>query len=867
MTKYLKCLLLALLPSLLAAQEIVYHDASQEKALIDSYLEAFTNNNTIGMYYDSKHLIDRLFNSYQASVYQQALQYLDQRSSSYPQAVVVLSDNIQSYWDSHYLHGYLLGNAGDYGKLKFFSILGMVVGGVGLWKNPFASMGTLKSLNVLLPLAGGGIGYGVSFFRKPSSFPPEPQEFLRVAVSNQPLSYAQKRNNYLYRLFSVGGAIASGDIVFKKIANTKEPASGGGGLARIESKTSYTTAASNQLGLTEQSAKKASSITTDYSLFKPALGSWQEFRGWLIPALGALLGMYAVQELSYRALRLAEIKKVEQELRGGVSTLDYQAKIGDVEAAINTVQSINSSVLKLVTLYEMKHLQMIVDFETEFGKKASEIASTDDDIRLKVEQLVVELTDKLPAKLTKVLKRNNYRYADVGTIKHLQQLTYQEIITDQQLSQQPEVTAIVDSFTEERGVIRGDIDLESEFSSYLKLLLDDRYADAQITIAGGKLQNNIEILFQVASVFRQISNNQQFAFLDHFQHKMEAKFHNMSVMYKNFVSMLERNTILRQKKFSRTDLQATIATYLDYHQADSKANTGNDSVVSTHGGQLTSARSFARFLAEFIGKSDTKTYNALVLELLATYKEHPYQRPAIAILLDDIEEVSELHDKYYDSLIMSGIEGGFVGAFSLMGARALAKLIHIVGEDLGRGETFPVIKKLLGAHPWKQMGAVFSIGAGAGVSYHFIKKMLTHKIYPKQALFAEQKLITFNLAQETCLLNLDINNQLITDRQTINNYNSDQIQKQREILAAFFNRVQQIEQQLKHLNTHAPQLQINHYLPANYHDNTTVAEPCQVTATTNGYAVSITPLQEDLNYSKSTLNRQQRMLDKVEENR
>ena len=871
----IKYLVLIMFPTLLSAQTIIFDDASQEKALIDSYLEAFTNNNTIGSYYDSKNLIDRLFNHYQAGVYQQTLQYLDQQASSYPQAVIALVDNIQAYWDSHYLQGYLLSNAGDYGKLKFFSILGMVVGGVGVWKNPFASLGTLKSLNVLLPLAGGGAGsYAVNFFRKPLASPPEPQQFLRVATGNRQFSYAQKRNDYLYRLFSVGGAIASGNIIFKGIfkgnAEAKVTRKKSKALAVIDDSTGELlpseATSNNGAHQTRKGASKADDVN---SLFKPALNDWSKFKRWLAPAVGALFAMYTVNKATYYAMHLAEIKKLEHQLKENIAKIDYLVQIGDLEAVINTARLINVTVLKLVTLYEMEHLRMIVDFETDFGKEASKIAQTDNDVRLKIEELLVKLIDNLPAKLTRALNRDNYRYADVGTIKHLNQLTYQAIIDDQQLSQQPSVASIVNSFHEERVVARGDIDLNSEFASYLQLLLADRYADAQTTITDGKLQKNIEILFQVATVFKRLSDNQQFAFLNHFQYKLEAKFHNISLMYENFSSLLKRNAILREKKFSQTDLRATIMTYLDYYTTDSKTSNNSPTPVAVQGGQLTSTRSFARYLAEFIGKSDTKTYNILVLELLTIYKEQSDRREAVTVLLNDIEEVGKLHDSYYDSAIMSGIEGGFVGAFTLVGARALAKLVQIVGQDLDKLEGFPVVKRFLGVRPWEQMAVFFAAGIGIGVGYHYIKKeLLTHKIQPKPALFASQKLITFDLAQQVCLLNLEIEDKLITDQQTIKGYNGDQIQEQREMLATFVDRVQRIDQQIEHLTNRAPQLEINHYLqlPDN-HVNATVVESCQGTATVNGYAVSLSPLRQDLNRSKSILGQHQQTLDKIEKNR
>ena len=203
-----------------AQDNIVYHrDATQSKALIDTYLSAFEADDETQIYWQQKQIITYLFEAYDRQVYTATLHYLHSFENTHPDAVLALSDSLQAYWDSNYLQSYLVGSAAEYGKLKFLATLGIVGGGLGLLKNPLASFATIKGFNFLLPLAGGvGAYYAVEFFRQPlPDVPLEPQQVLSFASGERYFSYAQKRNDYLYRLFGVGIGLGSGEFIFKAL--------------------------------------------------------------------------------------------------------------------------------------------------------------------------------------------------------------------------------------------------------------------------------------------------------------------------------------------------------------------------------------------------------------------------------------------------------------------------------------------------------------------------------------------------------------------------------------------------------------------------------------------------------------------------
>ena len=241
MSRVLSIVLLWLIAPQLAAQDSVvqHRDATQNKALIDDYTAAFTAGDETQTYWLQRKITKHLFDAYDKEAYIETLHYLHSLENTYPDAVLALSDSLQAYWDSNYLQSYLVGSAAEYGKLKFLATLGLVGGGLGLLKNPLASSATLQGLNFLLPLAGGvGAYYAVEFFRQPlPDVPLEPQQVLSFASGARYFSYDQKRNDYLYRLFSVGIGLGSGEFIFKALGNDfsrrqREAAATGGQAAQ-----------------------------------------------------------------------------------------------------------------------------------------------------------------------------------------------------------------------------------------------------------------------------------------------------------------------------------------------------------------------------------------------------------------------------------------------------------------------------------------------------------------------------------------------------------------------------------------------------------------------------------------------------------
>ena len=300
-----------------------YADASQEKALVDDYLANFTAQ-AKPLVTEIK-LLQRLFDSYDRAVYEETLVYLQSFAAQQPEAVLALSDSIQTYWDSHYLHSYISGTSAEYGKLKFLSALGMAAGGIGLLKNPLAAFSTLKHLNLLLPIAGGlGAYYAVDFFRQPAQdIPPEPQEILSLAQGKRYFAYQQKRNDYLYRLFSVGAGIGTGKFAFDALTKNSDEV---------------------------------------YKILKPRLKP-----RYLKGLAGALLGYFAIQQGSYYVLRAVEVKRAESKFQNSLQDLYSAASAGDKGQAIEATQQLMAMTTQLVTLYEMKHLHTMVEFEQELS--------------------------------------------------------------------------------------------------------------------------------------------------------------------------------------------------------------------------------------------------------------------------------------------------------------------------------------------------------------------------------------------------------------------------------------------------------------------------------------------------------------------
>ena len=811
---------------------VYFADASREKKLVDEYIASYDDK--AAAFLLERKILSRLFDTYAKEVYHQTLVYLQSLAAEHPEAVMTLSDSIQSYWDSHYLQSYLVGNSEEYGKLKFLSALGMAVGSIGLLKNPLAPIKSLRSLNFLLPLAGGaGSYYAVRFFSKSlANVPTEPQEILSFAQGERYFSYQQKRNDYLYRLFSVGIGLGSSEFIFKKLIGKKD----------------------------------------DLSLFKP---KWK--KSYLIGTIGAILGFYAIHKVSHYLMHTAEIKKRENDFKDTLQDLYEATHNGDREGVIAAAQNLTAETLKLVTLYEIKHLHAIVEFEKEFSKEAAQLAMTDEDIQKKLEELTTKLSKSLAKKLKRAI-RKDYHYDQVPLLKTLGQTAYQDVIANAHLSGQEYVAEITRGFMEKVSGEESDAEIDEKFSSYIDLILGDKYAEAKVEIDNGKLQKNIELLFQVATVFKTLGEDKQFSFLHHFHHKLLAKFQKMLLMYQNFDTILDHNKIW-QIKFTAAELKTAIDVYLDYHKADRGQNTqGAQLPGGTSRKVLTSTRGFSRFLAGYIATmKKTKDYNYLILHILSTYQQEPQHREALAVLIKDIADKAELHGGYYDSVWAEGIKGGFGGGFLLMTATGIANLLHTLGVS-GEKAPFRWVSKLLNTKRgklWnfagmstdlaalKRLGIVAAIGAGVGVAYYYLKKLQTHKLHPKAALLETQKFITLDLAHRACLLWYEVEASE-KDISELKSFNADQIQRERDVYAKLIAEFQILANETNHLHKFAGQLRVNHEIDLEdlerFLDSKSEGQCLPQTPA----AVSLTPLTEDLQRAGTTLNNRKKALDAIE---
>ena len=752
------------------AQDDTVHfaDATQEKALVDEYLASYTAE-TKPLVVEIK-LLKRLFDSYDREVYRQTLVYLQSFAAQQPEAVLALSDSIQSYWDSHYLHSYISGSSTEYGKLKFLSALGMAAGGIGLLKNPLAAFGTLKHLNLLLPIAGGvGTYYAVNFFRQPSDIPPEPQEILNFAQGKRYFAYQQKRNDYLYRLFSVGAGISTGQFAFQALSKNSDEV---------------------------------------YKILKPRL----EPR-YLKGALGAVLAYFAIQQGSYYLLRTVEIKQKENSFKNSLQDLYDAVSAGDKAQIITAAQQLSATTTQLVTLYEMKHLHTMVEFEQELSKKAAQQAGSDAGVREKIEQITIQLSKSLKIK-TKDYERDT-----------------------------PEQS----------------------------------HSEAKAELDTGKLQKNLALLWQTAMVFKTLGEDAQLVFLQHFHHKMLAKFNNMLLMYKNFDKMVEHNKLWKIK-FTAEDLQAALTVYLDYHRADSQ-RTATLAQYGINKEVLTSTRSFARFLAKEIALlKNVKDFNYLMLHILDTYQQEAQHREALAILVQDIEEQAEVHNSHYDAVWADGIKGAFAGTFALMSAAGFTNLLQKLGMDSSK-RPLQWMAKLLSfenGRQWnfaglptnlkalKRLGIVGVAGAGIGVLVHYLHKLKTHKLHPEAALLDTQKLVALDLAYQACQLEHDVKASK-KDKVALQTYSVEQIEAERETYIALAKRFENLAGQVNHLHSVAPSLRINHVLDAQLEKR--VTPEVSVCSAQEISAVSITPLTEDMRHASAELRKRKSILDNIDKQR
>lgn len=855
-----------------AQDDVVYYqDALRGEAMIDAFVVAFDSDSVAKRYLLEQKIITRLFATYDETAYVQTLRHLHALENKHPDAVLALSDSIQAYWDSHYLQSYLVGSADAYGKLKFLATLGMIGGGLGLLKNPLASLATLKNLNFLLPLSGGvGAYYAVEFFRKPPDVPRDPQQILSFASGKRYFAYEQKRNDYLYRLFAVGIGLGAGEFIFKTLgkdfvassrsaaSNRKQASSkkstasapGHGGLAYVEEQ-----AVPNDGRKFSESVQNAGRGRD--SLFRPRLTI-----SYLSRAAATVFGIYLLHKGTHYLLRTLEIKRVEGKFHRARADFNTAVQIGDQQTLITTAKALFDTTLQLVTLYELPHLHTIVEFEKEFSKEAMQLqVGTDEDMRVKLQEMTMKLSKSLRAKLQRAIAVRNYRYESVPLLQAMTQMRYSKLRTDNnderiaQLLQEFAKRDINSIPTEDEST--GDRD--AEFNRWVQAELADRYAVAQQTLAAGKLQHNIELLFQVAALFKASSTAHEFAFLQHFYQHLLAKFQNMLLMYRNFAKIIEHNAVW-EIEFSAAELEAVLDLYLDYYQADNRSAVQ----LPQQQGQklLTSTRGFARFLAEYIAALPTKPYNQLILRILDIYHTQPQQRAALLTLVQDIEEKVEIHDRFYDTAWLATIEGGFIAAGLLMAGRMAAKLVHVLGADVSKPR-WQWIARLLGTGKhWAQLGKTVVVGSAAGYVYHFVKKLRTHKLPPETALLGVQKVIALDLAHKSCLLRHEVDAER-KDHEQLETFNAEQIQQEREKIAAFATRLRMLSGQTNHLHEAAPRLRVNHTLPLpqTYYGSGVCAPKADADGDT---VVSITPLTQDLEQVGGNLSRWKQTLDIIE---
>ena len=745
-----------------------FADATQERALVDEYLASYTTE-VRPLVLEIK-LLQRLFDSYDRAVYRQTLVYLESFAAQQPEAVLALSDSIQTYWDSHYLHSYLSHSSAAYSKLKFLAALGLATGGIGLLKNPLAAFSTLRHLNVLLPVAGGvGTYYAVNFFQPSPDIPTEPQEILSFAQGKSYFSYQQKRNDYLYRLFAVGAGIGTGQFVFNTLTKDSEQV---------------------------------------YKILKPKLKPT-----YLKGALGALLGYFAVQQGSYYLLRTIALKQQENYFKNSLQDLYDALSAGDTAETIKTARQLTAAATHLVTQSEMKHLHAMVEFEQELSKPAAKQAGSDTGVREKIAEITARLSSSLK------IKANAYHVPE----------------------QNP------------------------------------RAAKAELD--RGELRRGIALLWQVAMVFKVLSEDSQLVFLQHFYHKTLAKFNNMLLMYENFSKIVEHSQ-LRQVKFTSEDLQTALSVYLDYYRADREqdavlAQLPDDSSRAV----LTSTRGFARFLAQEIARlKSVKDFNYVILHILDLYQHQAQHRDALATLMQDIEEQVEIHDDYYDSVWAEGIKGALAGAFALMGAAGLTNLWQKLGTASNKrpwhglakllsfenGKQWNFVGLPVNLKALKRLGIFGAAGAGAGVLAHYLRRLHTHKLHPETALLDIQKLVALELSYQACQLAHDIKAST-KDEAALQTFNVEQIEAERDLYTALATRFESLVLQVNHLHNSAPSLRIRHTLDAQQ-----IARIVPDTAACSASelaAVSTTPLTEDLRRAAENLRRRKSILDTIDRER
>ena len=770
MIRILCIVVLMLSTSVQAQDDTVYHaDATQEKALVDTYLADYTAE-ARPLVLERK-LLKRLFGNYDREVYQQTLLYLESFAAQQPEAVLALSDSIQTYWDSHYLQSFISGSSAEYGKLKFLSALGMGAGGIGLLKNPLASFSTLRHLNLLLPLTGGlGTYYVVNFFHQPSpDIPPEPQEILNLAQGKRYFAYQQKRNDYLYRLFSVGAALGAGQFAFKAMVNNSDEV---------------------------------------HKILKPRLKP-----SYLKGAAGALLAYFAVQQGSYYVLRYAEVKQKESKFKNSLQDLYSAVNAGDNAQVISAAQQLSATTTQLVTLYEMKHLHTMVEYEQELSKRAGQQAGSDDGVREKIEQITMQLSKSLQTK-------------DKG---------------------------------------------------YERSTPEQSHREAKTELDSGKQHKNFALLWQVAMVFKALAEDSQLSFLSHFHHKMMAKYNNMLLMYANFGKIVEHNQLWKHKfttedlqaalsvylDYHQADSRKT--AMLAQYGINKEVLTSTRSFARFLAKEIVALKDVEAFNHMILHILDTYQQEAQHREALATLVQDIDEQAELHDSYYDSVWADGIKGAFAGSFALMGV-AGLTNLLQELGLdsskqplRWLAKLLSFKN---GRQWNFAGLPTNIKA--WKRLGIVGVAGAGVGVLVHYLNKLRTHKLHPQTALLDIQKLVAVDLAYRACQLQHDVeaSEKSKTDLQT---YSVEQIEVEREVYAELAKRFGSLATAVNHLHSVAPSLRINHVLNAELEAR--IKPAVSACAAQEVSAVSITPLTEDMRSVGAALRQRKDMLDSIDKQR
>ena len=744
---------------------VYFADATQEKALVDAYLSSYTTE-AKPLVLEIK-LLKRLFDSYDREVYQETLLYVESFAAQQPEAVLALSDSIQTYWDSHYLRSYVSGSSAEYSKLKFLSALGMAAGGIGLLKNPLAAFSTLKHLNLLLPIAGGvGTYYAVDFFRQPS-IPPEPQEILSFAQGKRYFAYQQKRNDYLYRLFSVGAGVGTGQFAFQALTKNSDEV---------------------------------------YKILKPRIKL-----SYLKGAAGALLAYFAVQQGSYYVLRHVEIKQKENKFKNSLQDLNEAVSAGDTAQIINAAQQLTAMTTQLVTLYEMKHLHTMVEFEQELSKRAAQQAGSAEGVREKIAQITTQLSKSL-------------------------QIKFKDYSIPEQSHR--EAKAELDS-----GKLQKNLALLWQVAMVFKTLA----ADSQLLFLPHfhhkmlAKYNNMRLMYEN---FKQIVAHNQLWKIKFTAEDLQA-------------------ALTVYLDYHRADSQraATLAQY----GINKEVLTSTRSFARFLAKEIVLLKEVKDFNAIMLHMLDTYQHEAQHRDALAILVQDIEEQAELHDSFYDSVVTDGIKGAFAGMFALMGA-AGFTNLLQKLGLdsskQPLRQLAKLLSFENGRQWSFAGLPTNLKA--LKRLGIVGVAGAGIGALMHYVNKLRTHKLHPQQALLDVQKLVAVELAYQACQLEQDIEFSKKT-KADLETFSVEQIEAERDVHIALVKHFEQLAAQVNHLHSTAPSLRVNHVLGAQLEARIKpVSSAC---AAQEVSAVSITPLTEDMRRAGEMLRQRKNILDNIDKQR